>query len=139
MPHQCVRCGTIYADADNHIIIGCTCGSRLFYFVRADQLQRLKSQDHTLKNLPVEEQQKIERDIYDIIGEEVDKNLPVILDIESVKIVKQGSYELDVVSLFNKKNPLVYKVEEGKYVIDLASSLKRRKDEKSKNKIDELE
>jgi predicted nucleic acid-binding Zn-ribbon protein len=30
-----------------------------------------------------------------------------------------------LVNLFNKKRPLIYKIEEGKYIIDLASTLKQ--------------
>jgi len=96
----------------------------LFYFVRKEIINDVKK-DKTLLNLSVEDRQKIESDIYQIIGEEVDKNIPVILDIESVKVVEPGKFELDIVNLFNKKQPIVYRLEEGKYVIDLANSLNR--------------
>ena len=33
------------------------------------------------------------------------------------------TFEIDVVNLFNKKRPLIYKIEEGKYLIDLATTL----------------
>ena len=52
-----------------------------------------------------------------------DPEEPVILDIESIKIIRPGKYELDIVQLF-KGEPLVYKVEEGKYIVDVAESLK---------------
>lgn len=54
----------------------------------------------------------------------VDEDMPVILDLESIRSVSPGKYEIDVVNLFNKKRPLIYKIEEGKYLIDLASTLK---------------
>ncbi len=53
-----------------------------------------------------------------------EEDMPVILDIESVRAVGAGKYEIDIVNLFNKKRPLIYKLEEGKYIIDLASTLK---------------
>ena len=56
--------------------------------------------------------------------------LQVFLDIESVRLLGEGKYEIDVVSLFNKKKPIIYKIEEGKYIIDL-SSLGGMMDEKS--------
>ena len=124
MPHQCVRCGKLYDEGSSVILSGCECGSRLFYFVRKEIINDVKK-DKTLLNLSVEDRQKIESDIYQIIGEEVDKNIPVILDIESVKVVEPGKFELDIVNLFNKKQPIVYRLEEGKYVIDLANSLNR--------------
>jgi len=45
------------------------------------------------------------------------------LDIEAIRVLKPGQYELDLVHLF-KGEPLVYKLEEGKYVVDLIESLK---------------
>ena len=44
--------------------------------------------------------------------------------MESIRVLGPGKYELDVVNLFNKKRPLIYKLEEGKYIVDLASTLK---------------
>lgn len=40
--------------------------------------------------------------------------------------MKPGKFELDLVHLFNKDNPLIYKLGEGKYVIDLAETFKRK-------------
>ena len=48
---------------------------------------------------------------------------PVILDLESVRVIKPGKFEIDIVNLFRKDRPLIYKLEEGKYIIDLASTL----------------
>jgi len=42
---------------------------------------------------------------------------------ESVRITGPGKFEIDVVNLFSKERPLIYKLEEGKYVIDIASAL----------------
>jgi len=41
--------------------------------------------------------------------------------------LEPGKYQLDVVELFKGK-PLVYRLEDGKYIIDLASTFKKRKD-----------
>jgi predicted nucleic acid-binding Zn-ribbon protein len=53
----------------------------------------------------------------------VDEETPVILDLESVRVTGKGKFEIDIVNLFNKNRPLIYKLEEGKYIIDLASTL----------------
>ena len=59
----------------------------------------------------------------------VEDNAPVILDIESIRVTGSGKFEIDVVNLFNKKRPLIYKLEEGKYIIDLATTMdQNRKD-----------
>ena len=60
-------------------------------------------------------------DYKEIVGVKVDQKQPVFLDIESIKVLKPGQYELDLIDLFKGK-PLVYKLEDGKYIIDLVST-----------------
>ncbi len=130
MPHQCVRCGTFYDDGAEEILKGCSCGARLFFFVKKSKLEKAKE---IAKDLTDKDKQKIEEDVYDMIGHEVDRTTPVVLDIESINIVEPGKFEIDLVNLFNKKNPLVYKLEEGKYMIDIAESFKREKESEEEN------
>ncbi|MDP6641826.1 MAG: Zn-ribbon containing protein [Candidatus Nanoarchaeia archaeon] len=118
MPHQCVKCGKIYPDGSNELLKGCTsCTSRFFFFIKEKDLEESKKITEKLTN---EEKQQIEQDVLEIIGIE-DDTKPVILDLESIRILQPGKYELDIVELFKGK-PLVYRVEEGKYIIDLAST-----------------
>ena len=67
----------------------------------------------------------LEKDVYDLIGDEIDKEKPVVLDIESIEILKPGKYKLDLVKLFKTKEPLIYKLEDGKYMVDLVESFKK--------------
>ena len=67
---------------------------------------------------------KMEKDVREIIGISQQEEIPVILDLESIRVLSPGKFELDIVNLFNKKRPLIYKLEEGKYIIDLASTLR---------------
>lgn len=128
MPHQCVRCNNMYDDGSSEILNGCNCGGKLFFYVKKEALEKKQMQ---LK-LSTEEQQQIEKDVCDIIGvDKDDLEHPVVLDLETIQIMQSGKFHIDLVKLFNKKNPLVYKLEEGKYVIDLAESFKRDKDFKS--------
>lgn len=83
-------------------------------------------------NLSKKEKDQIEKDVFDIIGGEIDRDQPVILDIESIKILKPGQYELDLVNLFKKKRPLIYKLDDGKYMIDLPESFKKMRSEKDR-------
>ena len=118
MPHQCVRCGTLYEDGDNALLAGCSCGAKLFFFIKQDKLKKI--QEATDK-LTIKEKEQIEKDVFDLVGSDIDKNDPVVLDLESIRILKPGKYELDLVHLF-KKDPLIFKVGEGKYMIDLIAS-----------------
>ena len=49
-------------------------------------------------------------------------------DFESIRILKPGQYELDLVNIF-KKRPLIYKLEEGKYMIDLPESFRKSRED----------
>ena len=73
--------------------------------------------------IPEDEKESIELDIREMVGI-TNEEEPVILDLESVRAIGDGKFEIDVVNLFNKKRPLIYKLEEGKYLIDLATTLK---------------
>ena len=122
MPHQCVKCSRIIPVGSKEILEGCNdCGSRFFFYVREEQLEKLKQ---TQIEIPEIEKDRIERDIRDIDGIK-DEDAPVILDFESIREIGEGKFELDLSKLFNKKRPLVYKLEEGKYMIDLAVTLKK--------------
>jgi len=121
MPNQCVHCGKIYPDAAPELLRGCSCGSRFFFFVRKEQLDELKNKKVELEGL---DKKKVEEDIREMIGLEEEREIPVILDLESVRTLGPGKFEIDLVNLFTKKRPLIYKLEEGKYIIDLASTLR---------------
>ena len=72
--------------------------------------------------IPHEEKKVVEQDIREMAGI-TDEKAPVILDLESVRAVGSGKFEIDIANLFKKDRPLIYKLEEGKYIIDLASTL----------------
>ncbi len=125
MPHQCVHCGKLYKDAAPELLKGCSsCGSKFFFYIKKEKYE--ESKEKPLVNLNKDEKKKIEKDVRDIIG--VREEEPVILDLESIRVLKPGKFELDLVNLFSQKKPLIYKLEEGKYIIDLASTLKREKE-----------
>ena len=133
MGHQCVHCGAVYPDASKELIVGCKCGSHFFYFIKKEYYEKLKKEvNDSLTNEiqgKIEEINKLdkikmEKDVREMIGVSEHEDIPVILDLESVRVLGPGKFELDIVNLFNKKRPLIYKLEEGKYIIDLASTLK---------------
>jgi len=121
MPHQCVHCNKTYPDASKELLTGCgQCGSRFFYYLK-------KMPEQNRMHIPIElsnmDKKQVEKDVRDMIGAE-DEEVPVVLDLESINISSPGKFEIDVVNLFDKKRPLIYKLEEGKYVIDFGSTLK---------------
>lgn len=123
MPHQCVRCNTFYEDGAQELLKGCNCGGRLFFFIKKEKLEDMKKITEEA-NLTKKDKEQIEQDVFDLVGSEIDKDQPVILDLEAIRVVRPGKYELDLVHLF-KGEPLVFKVEDGKYMIDLVQSFDR--------------
>ncbi len=124
MPHQCVKCNTIYDDGAQEIIQGCECGASVFFYIRDDQMEEAKEQ---VEDLSDEDKEQIEEDVYDIIGEEKEPDKPVVLDFEAVNISQPGTYEIDLVKLFKEGEPLIYRMGDGKYVVDLKKSFEKMK------------
>ena len=121
MGHQCVKCSKIFPDGSNELLKGCSvCGGKFFFYIRKDRLDQV----NIVKNLTVEQKKKIEEDVLDIIGHS--EEMPVVLDLASINITEPGKFELDLVKLF-KGDPLVYKISEGKYIIDVAETFKNTK------------
>lgn len=127
MPHQCVQCNTFYDDGSKEILAGCSnCKGKFFFYVNKNKIDEARKQ---AANLSKKDRKQIEHDVMDIIGDEIDRERPVVLDIESINILGPGKYELDLVNLFTSKQPLIYKLEDGKYVIDIIETFRRHNEE----------
>jgi predicted nucleic acid-binding Zn-ribbon protein len=119
MPSQCVHCSKIIDAGSREILEGCSnCGGKFFFYIRDEQAQAIKD----AKEAPIPEfdkmdKEKVEQDVRSILKIE-DESKPVVLDLESVRVLDNGKYELDIVSLMNRK-PVVFKFQEGKYLIDI--------------------
>ena len=121
MPHQCVKCSRIIPAGSREILEGCReCKGRFFFYVRDEQLKEMREK---VIEIPEEQRESIEEDVREMAGI-TDDQAPVILDIESIRITGEGKFELDIAKLFKRDRPLIYKLEEGKYIIDLASTLR---------------
>ena len=126
MPHQCIHCASLYDDGAKEILAGCSCGSKFFFYLTQEKLQKIKeSQDEI--SLTKKEREQIEQDVREIIGVEEKEDTPIIMDFESVKVLKPGKYLIDIHNLFNKERPFVYTLEEGKYIVDLTSQIGQKK------------
>ena len=119
MPHQCVHCSKILEVGSKEILEGCSdCGGKFFFYIRDEQAERIKRlNEEPIPEFNTVDKKKVEEDVRSILKVEEDEK-PVILDLESVKVLGNGKFELDIVSLMNRK-PVVFKVSEGKYLIDI--------------------
>ncbi|MFW6026952.1 MAG: Zn-ribbon domain-containing protein [Nanoarchaeota archaeon] len=113
MPHQCLKCEKVYDNTSNAIIVGCpNCGSKLFLYIKN------MPKDETEIELNSHKKDMIIQEISNFVDiEETQK--PIIFKLENIRVLSPGKYEIDINQLMKKEKPIVYKVDEGTYVIDL--------------------
>tara|TARA_Y100000310_G_scaffold144893_3_gene144186 strand:- start:12503 stop:12847 length:345 start_codon:yes stop_codon:yes gene_type:complete len=113
----------MYEDGATELLQGCKCGGKFFFYMKKQDIKTV--QEMTVK-LTKEDKQQMESDALDLVGEKK-PSMPVVLDLESIRVLKPGKFEIDLVDLFKGK-PLVYKLEDGKYIIDIVSTFNSTKD-----------
>ena len=123
MPHQCIRCSKLYDDGATEILKGCSCGAKLFFFIKKEKLAEARKEIQLTLNEV--DKVRVEEDVLNMIGARED-TAPVVLDFEAVRVLKPGKYELDLVHLF-RGDPLIFKLADGKYIIDVASTFQTLK------------
>jgi predicted nucleic acid-binding Zn-ribbon protein len=105
---------------------GCDkCGNKFFFYVRETEVKRA---EEDIKKLSKKEIEEIESDIRDIIGSKA-KNEAVVLDVEAIRVIKPGKYQIDVTTLFNQI-PIVIRVGSGRYELDLSTIMKKMEQRK---------
>ena len=126
MPHQCVHCSKIIPVGSKEILEGCSsCGGKFFFYIRDEQVLKMKESKETpIPEFDSVDKKKVEEDVRSILKIE-DDTKPVILDLENIRVLKPGQFEIDIVSLINRQ-PVVFKLQEGKYLIDIESLGKKR-------------
>lgn len=139
MPYQCVHCGKFYEDATKELIEGCSeCKGHFFYYVKKEKYEKMLAEKEAgeKEQLPVplelepSEKKKVEKDVREMIG--IEEEEPVVLDLESVRVLHPGKFEIDIVKVFKRETPIIYKLEEGKYIIDLGKIINDAKQEQEK-------
>ncbi len=125
MPHKCARCSRIYEDKAPELIEGCSCGSRVFLYLRPDYAE---TEEETIRIL--EEKEITESDL-EWLDEEFKDRLKggektISLDIENVLRVGEGKFQLDLRSLM-RGEPIVIKASEGVYYIDIQYGMKPKR------------
>ncbi|RLG14994.1 MAG: hypothetical protein DRN66_00530 [Candidatus Nanohalarchaeota archaeon] len=122
MPHKCVKCGKLHPDNADYLMNGCDeCGAKFFFYVNEDGEEKAQ---RITANLTKKQVREMEKDVRSILGHK--KNKILVLSIEAIRILSPGKYELDLVNLFNQ-TPLVIKIGEGKYEIDITELPKKKK------------
>jgi len=85
--------------------------------------EAIKTVKEMTVRLTEDDKKQLEQDALEFVGEDQEPEHPVVLDLESIRMLQPGKFEIDLIDLFKGK-PLVYKLAEGKYIIDIASTFK---------------
>jgi len=129
MPHKCTKCGKVYPDGDYRILQGCECGNNRFLYVPKElKVNRVVEKDDIMA--VVERLKTGGREIREIEKvEEKDREELVSFgeDIESVKIIAPGMYEIKLENILSRNGLVIALREEGRYVIHLPSFLKKKR------------
>ena len=104
MPHKCTNCEHIFKNGSVEIMDGCPhCGWKKFLYVSAKP---------AAEHAPVMETQV---DTPEIKEENPD------LQVESIRILEKGSYELNIKSLLDREEIILSVKESGRYFVHLPS------------------
>ena len=64
MPYRCVHCSKIYEDGSEQVLKGCdSCGRKFFFYIRKEQLDKVKQEEETEIEFYGEDKKQIEKDI----------------------------------------------------------------------------
>lgn len=118
MPNKCTVCGKIHPDDAPYLMKGCdVCGNKFFFYIKEEDLKKAEKE---IKRLTKKEIKEIENDIREIIPETKKTKESIILDIEAIRVIRPGKYKIDVTTLFSQR-PVVIRIGEGRYEIDLST------------------
>ena len=103
--HRCVKCNRLYEEKSFQLIKGCTCGSRIFLMVKNPDKQD-----------KIEDVSWLEKELSGVLAK---TKKPITLDVENIRMLKRGVFELNLESLMSKKEPVVVRDQFGIYYVKL--------------------
>lgn len=150
MPYKCTACGKFYREGSEELKDlmhdgGCSCGKKFLMYVRGlrdDEIPDEVSVDLGVEIAREPEKPEGEPEVFDVPAggeKEVDLEFlqrelvkardsgkPVFLGVETIRVLEEGKYELDVASLMRGK-PVIVKTDDGVYYIDVPYAMKKKK------------
>ncbi|PXF59325.1 MAG: hypothetical protein C4B59_11745 [Candidatus Methanogaster sp.] len=116
MPHKCTNCEHIFEDGSVDILNGCpNCGWNKFLYVPAKSVTETETDaediDTPMQSDKVEEEKETVPD----------------MEVESIRILEKGSYELNLESLLEREEIIMSMKEDGRYLVHLPSIFEKGK------------
>ncbi len=132
MPHKCTKCGREFKDGSTEILKGCpSCGSKKFLYIREEHRHRDVLEEKTIT--------EIARETKEEVLEVVDapkKASDLQGQVESIRILSPGSYELNLKKLAESNDMVVGLGKEASYLVDISSMGKKEEKKGGKGKRD---
>lgn len=149
MPYKCTVCGKIYLEGSEELKEvmrkgGCDCGKKFLMYVRSVRDAESNAGLSPGQDVPEDSDASSPESEFPGIPSHIDaksreslrwlerefmrmreqgKNLN--LGIETIRILEEGKYRIDVASLMRGK-PIIVRTEDGVYYIDLANAMKKK-------------
>ncbi len=138
MPHKCVSCSKVYPNSSPELLKGCTCGSRIFLYLRNDDVSIKEAMDSGLsaviesgkvKELARTQPVSVElvspddaeaQRMGEYLGVQPAANSRKEQPAENITVIDRGEYELDISSLM-AGDPLVVRSQNGIYYLKIPS------------------
>ena len=153
--HQCVRCKHEYMDMDPKVLSGCSCGSKLFFFIRnrrdiqtVDEIitrlapGEIDDFQDSIDRMNLERKERVDAIIKKSSGTKKERKEQKPLEktritrklkkskqsfgIETVKSLKSGVYEINISGLLEGQ-PVIVLSKGGSYIIHLPSAFEATK------------
>jgi len=126
MPHKCTRCGRVYEDGDVQILKGCAfCGGKKFYYINknidTNSNEKIRDLISNIQLDNLDTLNKIER-----INKKNFKNAVDDREIESIKVVDDGLYQLDL-DILMRRDEIIIEEKDGSYALHVPSLFKYKK------------
>ncbi|MFA5246400.1 MAG: Zn-ribbon containing protein [Candidatus Micrarchaeia archaeon] len=141
MPHKCVSCSKIYPNSSPELLKGCSCGSRIFLFLKNEDITIKQAMDSGLSAVmssgkvlelsarqpvsvelvdPEEDGEADADEIRNYIGTQQPAFGKKEQPAENITVIDKGEYELDIDSIM-RGDPLVVRSQNGIYYLKIPS------------------
>jgi predicted nucleic acid-binding Zn-ribbon protein len=126
MPHKCTKCGREFKEGSTEILKGCpSCGGKKFLFVREAERHRDVLEEKSIDVIVEETQEEVLE-----VKPEPRKHVEPYERVESIRVLKPGSYELNIEKLAQSDEVVVKLGKDERYLVDILSMAKSRKGKK---------
>ncbi|MBN2734280.1 MAG: Zn-ribbon domain-containing protein [Methanomicrobiaceae archaeon] len=128
MPHKCTQCGREFKEGSTEILKGCpSCGGKKFFYIKKDDIHKDILEEKSIKKIAEEKKEEIIE-----IKPEAKEKTEIYDRIESIRVVSPGSYELNIDKLAKGDEMIMQMGTDDKYIVDILSMAKPRKDKKKR-------